>query len=352
MIKHTKSIFGINGFYTDESQHLIYYIQHQTGGLTIFCLDVSRFEVTSWQIFIVLPENTFFSSWYVSHGYIFLNFSGSLHIYRVSDASLHAIHKGAYHCCDAESFIMEVADGSTFNLVKRSLEHDEILWTIPDFPNAFVKCAGKYLVASLKEDRPHRLIGYSSVTGEKLWTVDVSNYGTARINPFLPEEPCSICGEVLTHQDLAAVPLSVGKLLVLELLSGRQHALIPDFGTNVFLTNDGQVYEMTKNRYGFVDLQEGKYTPVREDWGIIDKEIFAGGFLTRFSLSVNHVYGCTNNGLLFMLRRDSGGILEKQRLPLPTDGFVPTINFSHIIGERLIVLDNEGGIHLYNVSSQ
>jgi len=254
-------------------------------------MDVSRFEITSWKIHIALPENTFFTSWYVSHGYIFLNFSGSLHIYRVADASLHAIHKGAYHYSDAESFIMEVADGSTFNLVKRSLEHDEIHWTIPDFPNAFVKCAEKYLVASLKEDRPHTLIGYSGVTGEKLWTVDVSNYGTAKINPFLSDEPCRIYGEVLIHQDFAVLSLSVGKLLVLELFSGRQHALIPDFGDNVFLTNDGKVYEMTKNRYGFVNLQEGKYTPVKREWGTTDKEIFAGGFLTRFSLYVNHVYG-------------------------------------------------------------
>ncbi|MVT43326.1 hypothetical protein GO495_22195 [Chitinophaga oryziterrae] len=247
---------------------------------------------------------------------------------------------------------MEVADGSTFNLVKRSLEHDEILWIIPDFPNAFVQCAGKYLIASPKEDRRHSLIGYSGVTGEKLWTVDVSNYGTARINPFLPQEPCSICGEILIHQDLAAVLLSVGKLLVLELFSGRQHALIPDFGTNVFLTNDGKVYEMTKNRYGFADLQEGKYIPVRQDWGTTDKEIFAGGFLTRFSLSVNHVYGCTTSGLLFTLHRDSGRILEKQKLPLPIDGFVPAIYFPYIIGLRLIVLDNEGTIHLYKLSPQ
>lgn len=344
MIRHIKSIPEINGFYADESQGSLYYLHREAGRATILYLNIATLENTSWRV--ALPDEPM-TSWYISHGYIFVNFVGTLRIYRVADGSLKATHKLAYHCSDADVFIAEGPSGRGFDLSSISLKNDAALWTISDFPNAFVTCAGTHILVLLKDDKPHNLSAYSCKTGEKTWEVDVAGYGAAKPNPFRPEEPCSINGNILIHQEFVVLSLSIGKLLVLDLASGRQHALIPEIGQNIFLTPDGLVYELTKDRYGFADLSNGKYTAVKTDWIRQDKEIHAGGALTRFSVSGNYAFACTTGGMLFCLDKNTGHIVWKQKLPLPVDGFIPADFSPRLIGDRLVITDNEGTLHVY-----
>jgi hypothetical protein len=345
MVKYLSNIPNVHGFLLDEGQGFLFSMIQRSGSYHLECREILAPERVRWEIDLTGKEQLL--GWTISKGYVLVNLGGVTHVYYSKDGTVNGVLPFAFHCIYDSFLIGEVQRGGVYSLVKVGFANNTY-WEIEDTPNVLLQCNTDYVIAVLIDTRVDTIRGYSCKTGEFYWEVNVSGYGKSRPNPLLPEQPCSIAGDVRIFGERVLVSLSVDKLLVLDAKTGKEVALYSDVSDRLFVSNEGLVYELLPDRYAILNLNTADRAVIKSPWQGKDLSVTSGGGLTKFTVHGRYLFGCgISSSRVFVMDAITGVILWSENLP--SGEFIPFDYRPQFASGRLFIRDSKYTVYVYSV---